>query len=232
VVEEGPEKVSKPKAKKPAREGTPKPEQVRESETLDDDEEEDEVSDEEEEDKFDIDDSSPEAAASMTSAQVGNAQTARDIAVGHQKAQEIIAEEQLHKALSLSGLKSRRRSSRSRSNSPSGLRSGIDSPSRYAGPHPHLSPRHVEFASDSSNEPTGRNGARDELFAHRKVSGKSRIPKDREDLKTPTATNLNPRSRSRGRAHSRTQSGEYVGHRAFAVWGQDESDSNASDSDV
>ncbi|KAJ4468270.1 hypothetical protein J3R30DRAFT_1692981 [Lentinula aciculospora] len=237
VVEEGPEKVKKQKkVEKSAREGTPKPAQVEEPETLDD-EEEDEVSDEEEEDKFDIDDSSPEAAAaSVLSGQVTNVQSKRDKAVGHEKAAELVAEEQLHQALSLSGLKPRRHTPRSRSTSPSGLRSGIDSPSRFAGPPPHppiTSPRHVEFAPDSSDESYGRNGARDELFALRKVSAKSRIPKDREDLKTPTASNLAyPRNRSRGRTHSRTRSGDHTGHRAFAVWGQDESDSNASDSDA
>ncbi|KIK68823.1 hypothetical protein GYMLUDRAFT_236726 [Collybiopsis luxurians FD-317 M1] len=236
VVEEGPEKVKKKKVQKAAREGTPKPEQARESEHLEDDEE-DEVTDEEE-DKFDIDDSSPEAAAatSAVAGQVINAQSSQEAAIGHEKAAELVADEQLHKALSLAGLKSRRRSSRSRSSSPSGLRSGIDSPNRFAGPPPHppiMSPRHVEFAPDSSDDSNGRNGARDELYVHRKVSGKSRIPRDREDLKTPTATNLvYPRNRSRGRAHARTVSGDSVGHRAFAVWGQDESDSNASDSDV
>ncbi|KAJ4494020.1 hypothetical protein C8J55DRAFT_417520 [Lentinula edodes] len=238
VVEEGPEKVKKQKkVEKAGRDGTPKPTQVEEAESLDD-EEEDEVSDEEEEDKFDIDDSSPEAAAaaSVISGQVTNVLSKRDQAVGHEKANELVAEEQLHKALSLSGLKPRRHTPRSRSASPSGLRSGIDSPSRYAGlpPRPPVSvPRHVEFAPESSDESYGRNGARDELFAHRKASAKSRIPKEREDVKTPTASNsVYPRNRSRGRAHSRTRSGEYVGHRAFAVWGQDESDSNASDSDA
>ncbi|KAJ3988260.1 hypothetical protein F5890DRAFT_521353 [Lentinula detonsa] len=234
VVEEGPEKVKKQKkVGESTRDGTPRPTQVEDLENLDD-EEEDEVSDEEEEDKFDIDDSSPEAAAaSVNSGQVNNAQSKRDKAVGHEKAAELIAQEQLHKALSLSGLQPRRHTPRSRSTSPSGLRSGIDSPSRFAGPLPQpplISPRHVEFAPDSSDESYGRNGARDELFAHRKVSAKSHIPKDREDLKTPTVSNL--RNRSRGRAHSRTRSGDYAGHRAFAVWGQDESDSNASDSDA
>ncbi|KAF5389445.1 hypothetical protein D9757_004378 [Collybiopsis confluens] len=243
MVEEGPEKVGKKKkVQRAVRDGTPKPEQVEESEAVEDDEddEEDEVSDEE--DKFDIDDSSPEAAAAAAStvapAAVINAPSARDEAIGAEKAAELAANEQLHKALSLAGLQTRRHSSRSRSSSPSGLRSGIDSPSRFAGPQPHLSvisPRHVEFAPVSPDDPVGRNGARDELFAHRKASGKSRIPKDREDLKTPTATNLvYPRSRSRGRAHTRTTSTDNIGHghRAFAVWGQDESDSNASDSDL
>ncbi|KAF9071022.1 hypothetical protein BDP27DRAFT_545306 [Rhodocollybia butyracea] len=200
VVEEGPEKVKKrKKVQKAAREGTPRPEQLEIPKALDD--EEDEVSDEEE-DKFDIDDSSPEAAAaSVATEQVTNAQTKRDVAVGHEKTADLIVDEQLRKALSLSGLKNRRRSSRSRSTSPSGMGSGIDSPSRFARPRPHpsaASPRHVEFAPDSSDESNGRHGARDELFTLHKGSAKSRIPKDREDLKTPTASNLiYPRSRSR-----------------------------------
>ncbi|KAF5370614.1 hypothetical protein D9758_002090 [Tetrapyrgos nigripes] len=233
VVEEGPEGAMKRK-KKLAKAGVGSTQ-----EETPEDEEEDEVTDEEE-DKFDIDDSSPEAAAI-------NALNDRDQQLGQEKTKEVVAEEQLHQMLAKTAA---RRSSKSRSRSRhrstsrnrSGLHSGIDSPNRFAGPEPHLpsggSPRHVEFdvsadSSDSGYVETGRNGTRDDLRTARKPSSKSRIPKDRdpselENVKTPTVGHPS----HPGRMHSRSRSGEYVPHRAFAVWGQDESDSNASDSDV
>jgi len=231
VVEEGPEGTKNKKKKRLSKTASGPP--ATEEETLED-EEEDEVSDEEE-DKFDIDDSSPEAAAA------NNSMTDRDQQLGQEKTKEVIAEEQIHKMLADTAAR-RRSKSRSRSRNRSGTRSGIDSPSRYAGPEPHLSsilsPRRVEFdlseSSDSGYVEAGRNGTRDDLRTARKVSGKSRIPKDRDpseldNVKTPTVGNL---PYVQGRAHSRSRSGEYIPHRAFAVWGQDESDSNASDSDA
>ncbi|KAK7472890.1 hypothetical protein VKT23_000998 [Stygiomarasmius scandens] len=231
VVEEGPEGTKNKKKKRLSKTASGPP--ATEEETLED-EEEDEVSDEEE-DKFDIDDSSPEAAAA------NNSMTDRDQQLGQEKTKEVIAEEQIHKMLADTAAR-RRSKSRSRSRNRSGTRSGIDSPSRYAGPEPHLSsilsPRHVEFdlseSSDSGYVEAGRNGTRDDLRTARKVSGKSRIPKDRDpseldNVKTPTVGTL---PYVQGRAHSRSRSGEYTPHRAFAVWGQDESDSNASDSDA
>ncbi|KAF5328466.1 hypothetical protein D9758_017016 [Tetrapyrgos nigripes] len=198
------------------------------------------VDHDEEEDKFDIDDSSPEAAAI-------NALNDRDQQLGQEKTKEVVAEEQLHQMLAKIAA---RRSSKSRSRSRhrstsrnrSGLHSGIDSLNRFAGPEPHLpsggSPRHVEFdvsadSSDSGYVETGRNGTRDDLRTARKPSSKSRIPKDRdpselESVKTPTVGHPS----HPGRVHSRSRSREYTPYRAFAVWGQDESDSNASDSDL
>ncbi|THV06787.1 ATP-NAD kinase [Dendrothele bispora CBS 962.96] len=232
VVEEGPEGAEKKKKKKLSKSTSPLP---TEEETIED-EEEDEVSDEEE-DKFDIDDSSPEAAAA------NNSMTDRDQQLGQEKTKEVIAEEQIHKSLAETAAR-RRSKSRSRSRNRSGTRSGIDSPSRFAGPEPHLSPvlspRRVGFdlsvseSSDSEYVEAGRNGMRDDLRTSRKVSGKSRIPKDRDpseldNVKTPTVGTL---PFVHGRTHARSRSGEYVPHRAFAVWGQDESDSNASDSDA
>ncbi|KAK7035247.1 hypothetical protein VNI00_012014 [Paramarasmius palmivorus] len=235
VVEEGPESKTKRRKKRSASQQTRTP--VTSEETLDD-EEEDEVTDEED-DKFDIDDSSPEAG---TTIQVKNAPTSRDERIGAEKAQELIMEDTIHKALSTPMF---RRDKRSRSRS--GVRSGIDSPNRFAGPQPHprplLSPRKVEFevpSGDSSDAdsvgPTtaGQHGTRDDLHTSKgRLSGRSKIPKEREELdniKTPTASY----NKDRGRTHSRGRSGEYHGgHRAFAVWGHDESDSNAeSDSDT
>ncbi|KAF9264206.1 ATP-NAD kinase [Marasmius fiardii PR-910] len=216
VVEEGPET----KARKKKKRSSSKPPKTPMGTEIVEDEEEDEVS-EEEDDKFDIDDSSPEAAS--TSVTITNAPTARDEIVGREKATENITEDGIHKALSRP-----KRSARSRSRSRSGIRSGIDSPNRFADPdrHPHLTPRHhVDFdiSSADSSDSGGQHGMRDDLHAARRPSNKNRIPKDREDLKTPTAI--------RG-SHSKSRSSIDYGHRAFAVWGHDESDSNASDSDA
>uniref|UniRef100_A0A0W0EYT6 ATP-NAD kinase n=1 Tax=Moniliophthora roreri TaxID=221103 RepID=A0A0W0EYT6_MONRR len=231
VVEEDPEKNMKKRRKRSTSQAkTPVGELTLE------DEEEDEVTDEED-DKFDIDDSSPEVG---TTVQVKNAPTSRDESVGAEKAQELIMEDRIHKALS-SPMHRRDKRSRSRS----GVRSGIDSPNRFAGPQPHpppiVSPRKVEFEVPSSNSsetdsigPTslGQHGTRDDLHtAKGRTSGRSKIPREREDLdnvKTPTASY----GGVRGGNHMRTRSVDRGGHRAFAVWGQDESDSNAeSDSD-
>ncbi|KAJ7502780.1 ATP-NAD kinase-like domain-containing protein [Mycena galericulata] len=177
-------------------------------EELIEDEEEDE--EEEEEDKFDIDDSSPEAAAAAASA-AATQQTAKEEALGREKMQELVADERMHRLAASALRKERSRSAKSRSRSR----------------HRPSSPRHVEFA-----EPSDQEGTRDHINAPRSMSGKSRIPKDRDfdvdTVKTPTVANL---VYGRGRGHSRTRSAEN-GPRAFAVWGHDESDSNASDSDT
>lgn len=108
---------------------------------------------------------------------------------------------------------------------------------------PHASPRHVGFDipsadSSASSSPSSlvsyaaQQGTRDELHLPRHLSGKSRIPKDRdldaETAKTPTPGTLVHR---RVRGQSRSRSVDVPEHRAFAVWGHDESDSNASDSE-
>lgn len=247
VVEEGPAKPKKRKQHGTAIPEKPKavsPEPVEESF---DDEEEDEVSDEEE-DTFDIDDSSPEAESKKTATLV-NTQTIHDVKIGQEKALENVLEHQVHQSVTTSTLRRDGRRTKSRSRSRASARSGVETPDRFAGgrkPHPRsVSPRHVEFnmqtpsptESNQSNDAeaidSAHRGARDDLHAHRPSSAKSRIPRDRDiDLdsaKTPTASNL---IHGRQRNHSRGQSGESHPRRAFAVWGHDESDSNASDSDV
>lgn len=243
VVEEGPAK-SKSKGKRE----TVTPEHVNATEPVEEsgeDEEEDGVSDGEG-DKFDIDDSSPEAA-SLTAGAVPNTGTIADVAIGKEKAHELISEHQIHRAVATSVLKKDRKlGSRSLSRG-SGTRSGVDSPNRFASPQPHpphISSRHVGFImqtpspTDSSPESVdsstedGYHGARDDIHSHRPHrSGRSRIPKDRyidlENVKTPTVSNLHGKIR----AIPRGRSLEQQGHRAFAVWGQDESDSATSDSD-
>ncbi|KAG5646275.1 hypothetical protein DXG03_003871 [Asterophora parasitica] len=235
VEEEGPVKPKKrtrPGAASQEHRRVTPPEAVEES--AEEVEEEDEVSDEEEEDDdFDIDDSSPEAATMSSSV---NALTAQEAALGQEKVNDELLEDVLQKAAAAVALnKNRRRKSKSRSRSRprSGLRSGVDSPSRFAGPMPHI-PRRVGFDLDfdaADEVHPEHNGARDDIHSPRPASGKSRIPKDRDvdlNVKTPTASTL-PYGRVRGHA-ARSRSADHPGRRAFAVWGHDESDSNASDS--
>ena len=97
---------------------------------------------------------------------------------------------------------------------------------------------------DHANQ-TGEKGDRDHIHSPQLLSsGRSRIPRDRDVeaesmLRTPTRTETQDRTNARGnspgpkRGHHRAASREHDSciRRAFAVWGQDESDSNASDSD-
>jgi NAD+ kinase len=178
-----------------------------------DDEEEDELSDEE--DTYDIDDSSFEA----DSATVPDGQPIGGEFVGREKSF------------------SPRHKRRSKSRSLSQLRnfaSGIVSPGRYASTSAQT-PRHVEFNMPSSPSTDGspvhsspsdeaQYGARDNIRSPEPQSAKSRIPKDRElglePVKSPIPIE---HGRPRGQHHE---------HKAFAVWGYDESDSNASDSEA
>lgn len=223
VVEEGPSNT-KPRVKRAHKLSSGK-----EIEEVIEDEEEDETSDNED-DKFDIDSSPDAGPPAPESSSESDDRTRRSL------------------ALPSLNLTNGRRSSKSRSRSRSaGLRSGVDSPGRFAGSQhnpPLIHSRHVEFNTQVPS-PTGstsstdsgpvdfmRNGARDDIHSSRKQSGKSRIPKNRdiselEAGRTPTVATLPHRNR-----HSRSRSMEHGHHRAFAVWGQDESDSNASDSDV
>lgn len=269
VVEEGPAKA---KAKKPSKLGqlqvshnaTLQPNQSPNSveESVEDDDE-DEVS-EDEDDKFDINDSSPEAAIPVGGIQ--NRQTPEEEALGMAKTREQAdvdpratpeaAAAALHDGNAfMRSVKSKAKSrSRSRTRFRSSSHSGVDTPGRFAGPTPHpprVSPRHVEFAeltplspsaSSDSLEPAhpAQQGARDDINTQRSghSSGKSRIPRDRDvdaesiNMKTPTVADAMHGGR---RGHHRAHSSERELHhqpRAFAVWGQDESDSNASDSDA
>ncbi|TCD65091.1 hypothetical protein EIP91_003100 [Steccherinum ochraceum] len=251
------------------------------------DEEEDEVSDEEE--KFDIDDlsasESPKSLSSAASAEAG-IQTHPlpwEEAIGREKAAELASDSSVTlppppqvtigpaparrgqaaeiAARSLIGrprTKSKSRRSRSRS------RSGVETPDRFAGPHPHpprLSPRHVQFESNSSSstsltgmaahdrESTVRSwerGARDDIHSPRgHAGGRSRIPREREreqgadgEMRTPTsaATSISTEgtTNTRRRPDRSYHESSRSPHRrvAFAVWGHDESDSATSDSDA
>ncbi|RDX47995.1 ATP-NAD kinase [Lentinus brumalis] len=217
--------------------------------------EEDEVSDEEEEDeKYDIDDlSSTESPGSSDVSKL----SPREEILGKEKAEAGDGEHhEQARAESAARLLAQGNPhlSSTRDLSPnSGLRSGVDTPDRFSGPHPHpprVSPRHVQFLTDSNSSSAssiatmadphrGDRGDRDDIRAPRSAhfSTRVRIPRDRdvdaESMKTPTpidppSHNRHPFARSRSR--DRSQDGPH--RRAFAVWGQDESDSAASDSDA
>jgi len=243
VVEEDPgkpKKLSKHEVTAGRLKASP-PELVQESV---DDEEEDEVSDDEEEDEFDIDDSSLEAAA-LSSMKISNSLTAQEEGLGQEKACDIVLENALHKAVATSVFRGdRRRKSKSRSRSrSSGLRSGVDSPSRFAGPQPHppvLSLRHVGFALQTYTPPESehidvsrRPGGRDILDPRKALNGSDIFARERdthadgEIVKTPTAPTA---VHGRIRGQTRSRSVDYHGRRAFAVWGHDESDSNGDSS--
>jgi NAD+ kinase len=186
------------------------------------DEEEGEVSDEED-DHFDIDDSSPEAAKAPPA--IVNQLSPQEHAVAAEKLRESRHQDRAVTRLHGNASKSRSRSRASASRIP-------------LLPHQQLnaaSPRHVGFdvpsQSDSGLLHVAQHGARDDIHFNKPSSGKSRIPdRDLEDLaQTPTATTL-LHNRARARSSSRSQDHQH-GPRAFAVWGNDESDSNASDSD-
>lgn len=155
VVEEGP---ARPKERKSKHQHTGSKLKV---EALNEAEEEDEVSDEgdDDEERFDIDDSSPEASLHAPPAD----ETVKLVAM--EKAKHLGYPSARDAAIALS--KGTPASLRPRSISRT--RSGIDSPDRFAGPHPHpptLSPRHVQWAEDklSGGDPSihaAQNGDRD-----------------------------------------------------------------------
>ena len=79
---------------------------------------------------------------------------------------------------------------------------------------------------------------RDDLHTQKSPNARSRIPtawdRERDGLResgveTPKTATV-PLHGGRGRGHSISRA-EGGGHRAFAVWGQDESDSAASDNE-
>ncbi|OAX36087.1 ATP-NAD kinase [Rhizopogon vinicolor AM-OR11-026] len=258
VVEEGPSRKSSLKQARSPEEMNPA---VFDVHLEDEEEEEDEGMSDDEDDKFDIDDSSPEASTSgLSGNHVPNELNAKEAAIGIAKSREEAGsqtDEDLLSTPELAALaltQGRRlkfsRSAKSRSRSRSGLRSGVDTPGRFAGPThrpPYISPHHIDYqtripspalsnSSDDSlsNMDVAQRGARDDIHSREHYSSaRSRIPKDREfddDLQTPTMADTLSGSRN----HYRVSSRDYDHHhpRAFAVWGNDESDSNASDSDA
>lgn len=253
VVEEGPAKTSR--ARRTTFTSTI--DGSLSSEPLEEEVESDEeVEEEEEEDKFDIDDSS--ADEQNATIHVQNEQNAVELALGATKAREVASqtdsELEMAAAAALKHNLTPRfsRSARSRSRSKSGLRSGVDTPGRFAGPAhspPHL-PDHYHSAftseirsptlSDSSddslsNMDRAQRGARDDLHsAQQYFSGRSRIPRDRDlddNLQTPTIPDSVSDRKSHPHHKVSPREDDHQNRRAFAAWGNDETDSGTSDSD-
>ncbi|KAF8629122.1 hypothetical protein AX17_005708 [Amanita inopinata Kibby_2008] len=200
-------------------------------EQYDEEDEEDEVTDEDDY-EFDIDDSCIDAKVTS----VSGIQTYDDAALGHEKAVEQLVLDRSEKASSfkcharrVSRSRSRSRAPRPRSRSPTlSEQSGVETPGRYAGPHPYppaIHSHHVNFDVPESPE-----------FSYEAANGDvndkqlNTRQKDREGeydtIHTPTVTN---QAYNKPRGQSRTRPSDHNGHRAFAVWGQDESDSTTSD---
>jgi len=123
----------------------------------------------------------------------------------------------------------------------SGIESGVDSPNRFMGPLPHppkVSPRHVQWKGEHTDPTTSGDsepGPPPLRPSHSPVL--ERIARERvepgESAKTPTLHGHFGRGTvvSHHRGRSRSKDTHEVGRRTFAVWGHDESDSNASDND-
>ena len=263
VVEENPRKTRKhsPEGKHPDGQ-TPTANRHKETSKAsaapqEDLDEEDEVSDEEEDGKFDIDDLSSTESPTATSglskqlspqeAKLGKEkvenESKEDVQAEAEDAARHLARGNAYLSATIGAVPS------------SGLKSGVDTPDRFAGPHPHpprVSLRHVQFSThtssaSSSSSPSedtfsdahyrrGHRGDRDDIHSPRAAhhSNRVRIPRDRdlevESLRTPTSTERPNGVHSRS-TRSRSRSRE-PGRRAFAVRGHDESDSAASDSDA
>ncbi|KAI0768709.1 ATP-NAD kinase [Trametes elegans] len=253
VVEESPTQKSRKLPPDSASESGPTPQHHSHSgeDTGGEMDEEDEVSDEEEE-KFDIDDlsstESPNGSDKLSpqQAEIGEEKVRENEGV---QAHGQVRAENVARLLA-QGNPYLQQQARDALSSPNGRKSGIDTPDRFTGPHPHpprVSPRHVQFASPSSSssssslatmgEQRGDRGDRDDIrgphSAH--LSTRVRIPHDRdvegESMKTPTPVDA-PSHRASSFGRNRSRSRDAPQRRAFAVWGQDESDSAASDSDA
>ncbi|THG93175.1 hypothetical protein EW026_g7988, partial [Hermanssonia centrifuga] len=268
VVEEGPAKKQRKRRSSSsstasAVENVPDGVEDEEDETSDNEEVE-----EEEEEKYDIDDlSSAEQSPKSTTSKESSGfpeQGTLGNNIGQEKVHEIEAEslhEQRKAEVAARCLAAGNPHLKTRTPShphgyPKSGRSGLETPDRFAGPHPHppkVSPRHVQFTQPGSSSSStaslasqprdresnmrGEHGARDDIYSPQAHSGgRSRIPRDRdiegESLKTPTLAENARRRRSRDRSAHTTFDNEPHTRRAFAVWGQDESDSATSDSDL
>ena len=210
VVEEGPAKEERKH-----RQRKQHPESIA-SASKEDNGEEDEVTeqdDSDEEEKFDIDDLSSDSSDTAPTAGIS-----RESSFGSSQEVSPLSGAASRAAQAIMGVSpAAHEKARAESQSRSGVRSGVDSPSRFApvpvflGGHGH---DRVHWASSVPSNATDRPG--------RTKGGTADIP-------TPTTALPARRTRSRSPAAPTVHSHQHP--RAFAVWGQDESDSNSSDND-
>ncbi|EPT02580.1 hypothetical protein FOMPIDRAFT_1035802 [Fomitopsis schrenkii] len=275
VVEEGPAKKDKKRRLSEASEnGVPVNGDHAEGEEQDGEDEEDE---EDEDEKFDIDDlssteSSPPRVMSKLEenllqpeeAQLGKEKVLEEVVHSAEKEKSTCADDVQAQAEDAARQLTANNPFLLSPHAKSGLESGIETPDRFTGPHPHpprVSPRHVQFAQSngsSAGSLDARNGAGVPAVAamaaarrereeggrsqtRRAGTSRSRTPRTREPAeveaqKTPRgfdeARIRRAVSRSRSRDAPREREPREHPRRAFAVWGQDESDSAASDSDA
>ncbi|KAH9961294.1 hypothetical protein BC827DRAFT_1155402 [Russula dissimulans] len=178
---------------------------------------EDDEGDSDEEEKFDIDDLSsensdtaPPTDHSVDSVSTSSSGTSPSSATASRAAEALM------------GVSPRAHAKeRARARSRSGVRSGVDSPSRFApvpprSGHGHVHGHgHVQWAATAPGSQNDRAGQADS---------------ETGDIYTPTTAAPPRRMRSRSPAAPIVHSHQHP--RAFAVWGQDESDSNSSDNDA
>jgi NAD+ kinase len=166
------------------------------------DEEDDDNSDEEEE-KYDIDDLSSENSEATTS--TGNSTDSGIESPTRTSPTSAVASRAAEAIMGVSP------GTHAKARSRSGIRSGVDSPNRFAPVVSRQAQGHVQWATsvpdDKASQADGGLG----------------------DIRTPTAVVHARRTRSRSPAAASFHSHQHP--RAFAVWGQDESDSNSSDND-
>jgi NAD+ kinase len=178
------------------------------------DDEEDEVSDgddSDEEEKFDIDDLSSDNSESTSAA--GSAKESGVESSTGTSPSSSVASRAAEAMMGVSPGTHEEAGVRPRSRS--GARSGVDSPSRYAPVPPrHGQQGHVQWAAGVPGGEHDRASQADAGLG---------------DNITPTASAHARRTRSRSPAAPSYHSHQHP--RAFAVWGQDESDSNSSDND-
>jgi len=210
VVEEGPAKEERKN-----RQRKHHPESTASASKGHDDEEDEDNSDEEEE-KFDIDDLSSDTS----DAAAPTAGSSRESSFASSPGVSPLSGAASRAAEAIMGLSpAAHERARAESRSRSGVQSGVDSPSRFApvpvlpGDHGH---GHVQWATSVPSSAGDRS---------------SRAEGGTADVPTPKTALPTRRGRSRSRSPVAPTVHSHQHPRAFAVWGQDESDSNSSDND-
>lgn len=234
------------RAKRP--EQPPPPEQ----EVLDGSDEEDEDDEEEEEEeKFDIDDSAPEAAANAGNASSTNSSgshmdiSRNDTATSSGPSSQSDTEPTSHAAERAAAALLQDRAHRHPHHHLShreGHGSGIETPGRFVGPMPHppkVHSRHLieQLQHQGQHSPITMQSPPDSATAQRTPRPRDRMSSQtfsvsQQQTQPPGSAGLAPPQAKRPTGHRRGRSvGDAYNTRrtAFAVYGQDESDSNTSE---